>query len=160
MKKTVWNEKELKYSDDMEYSDFVTTKENPIYIKNDNPVNEGDRPTWSFKNLLTKDIGSDMYLAHITFPPGGGHDYHAHSGWEIMYILSGSLKSTYYSNEGEDISTTLEEGDLVRAPEGTPHSVWNNGEEECTFLVMKMPAYFLEDIPLPDEIAKKSFKPE
>jgi len=160
MKKTVWNEKQLEYGEEMEYSDFVTKRENTIIVRSDNPVNEGDRPTWSFKNMLTKDIGSDMYLAHITFPKGGGHDYHAHSGWEIMYILTGSLKSTYHSTEGEDVSNILNPGDIVRAPEGTPHSVWNNGDEECTFLVMKIPPYFLEDIPLPEELAKKSFKPE
>ena len=160
IKKNIWNEKELNYTDDLEYDDFVVERDEPVVVKSDNPVNEGDRPTWSFKNLLTKDVGSDIYLARITFPEDGGHDYHAHSGWEIIYVLSGKLQSTYRSTDGEDVQSILEPGDVIFAPHGTPHSVWNAGEGECEFLVMKMPPYFLEGIPLPEGLEEKSFKPE
>lgn len=159
MKKNVWNTKPLKYSEDLEYDDFIIERKNAVITRFDDPINEGSQPGWSFKNLLTKDVGSNIYLAHITLPHESGHDYHAHSGSEIIYVLEGKLQSTYSSTSGKDVKNVLERGDCVYVPEGTPHSVWNIGEKECKFIVIKKPPYFLEDIPLPSELKKKSLKP-
>lgn len=159
MKDTVWNAKQLKYGEGLSYDDFVVRREDPVIVRASSPVNAGAEPTWSYRNMLTKDVGSDIYLAHISFPAGGGHDYHAHSGWEAIYMLKGKLQSTYRSIDGKDVQTILEPGDVIYAPQGTPHSVWNAEEEGCEFLVIKFPPYFLEDIPLPAELQQTSFEP-
>ena len=159
MKNTVWNTKSLRYSKEMKYSDFITERKDAVITRFDSPINEGAQPGWSFKNLLTKDVGSDIYLAYITLPFNNGHGYHAHSGSEIIYVLEGKLRSTYYSVKGEAVTNVLEPGDCIYAPEGTPHSVWNVGEKECRFIVVKNPPYFLEDIPLPPELNKKNLNP-
>lgn len=158
MRKTVWNEKEIVYGGGLTFDDFISQRQNVIITRGVAPVNAGAQATWAYKNMLTKDIGAPIYLAVITFPSQGGHDYHAHSGWEVIYILKGRLLLTYYSVEGEDVQVILEPGDVMFAPEGTPHSVWNV-DDMCEFVVIKSPPFFLESLPLPDELRSKSFKP-
>lgn len=159
MDENIWNSKELKYSEDLKYEDFVTERDDATVVKANDPINKGSQPGWSFKNMVTKDIGSDIYVANITFPSGGGHNYHAHSGVEIIYMLKGKLQSTFASNDGEDVKNILELGDTIFVPHGVPHSVWNAGSGRCEFLVIKEPGYFLEDIPLPEGLGDKDFKP-
>lgn len=159
MEENIWNRKQLKYSEDLEYDDFVTEKKDATVTRRDNPINEGSEPGWSFKNLLTRDVGSRLYLAHIVLPPEGGHNYHAHSGIEINYILEGKVKSTYRSKDGDDVQNILEAGDTIYVPHGTPHSVWNVGDSDCKFIVIKEPQYFLEEIPIPEKLEEKSFEP-
>jgi len=160
MKETVWNAKQLDYAKGLRYDDFVVRRENPIVVRSSSPVNTGSQPTWAYRNMLTKDVGSELYLAYITLFEGGGHDYHAHSGWEAIYMLKGRVQFTYQSVGGEDIQTVLEPGDAVFVPHGVPHSFWNMEKGESEFLVMKIPPFFLENIPLPSELQEKSFKPK
>jgi mannose-6-phosphate isomerase-like protein (cupin superfamily) len=150
----VWNAKPVKYSDVLKYEDFVIERKDASIIRFDDPINEGEEATWAYKNLVTKDLGADVYVAWIYIKPGGGHDYHAHSGWEIIYILEGSLQSTYRSKDDKDVKSILNPGDVIFIPEGTPHSVWNTTDKPCCFIVIKSPPYFLEDLPLDPEISE------
>ena len=148
MKMNVWNSKPVKYTGDLGYDDFVVDRKDARVIRFDNPINEGKDVGWAYKNLVTKDMGSNTYLAWIHFEPGGGHDYHAHSGWEAIYMLGGSLQFVYRSTEERDVKSMLRKGDVAVVPEGTPHSFWNTTEESCNFLVVKTPPYYLEELPL------------
>jgi quercetin dioxygenase-like cupin family protein len=159
VKANIWNSKALKYSEELSFEDIIIQRRDAVIVKFNEPVNEGVQPTWSYKNLLTKDVGSDIYVAWIRMEPGGGHDYHAHSGDEIVFMLSGKAQFTYRSVDEKDVRTILETGDLAYFPAGTPHSVWNIFKETCTFLVIKHPPFFLEELPLPEEIRKIKLYP-
>ncbi len=149
----------MKYSKDLKYDDFAIERKNATVTFFKKPLNEGSQLGWSYKNLVTKDIGSDIYLAWILFERGGGHDYHAHSGEEILYILKGKVQFAYRSTNKEDVKVILGPGDSAYVPRGTPHSLWNLGGDECNFIVVKSPPYFLEEVSLPPEIKEKSLKP-
>jgi len=94
-------------------------------------------------------------LAWIHMDPKGGHNYHAHSGDEIIYMLENEAQFTYMNKEGKDIKNLIKKGDAAFIPAGTPHSFWNIGQESCAFIVIKSPPYFLEEIPLPREIKER-----
>ncbi len=149
----------MTYAKELEYRDFVTDPKDATIIKFDKPINEGERPGWSFKNLVTKDMGSDkVYMAWIHFDAGGGHDYHAHSSDEIIHVLKGTAQFTFSSKSREDIQSKLEAGDSTFVPAGTPHSIWNASIGPCEFIVIKSPPFFLEEIPLPDDLKQKKFQ--
>lgn len=160
MKKTIWNAKPLKYSEDLTSEDFATTApiKEVVVTRFKEPVNEGIEAGWKYKNLLTKDVSEKYYVAWIYFEPGTGHDYHAHSGDEIIYVLKNQVQVAYRSKEDKDIKLILKEGDVIYSPAGTPHSCWNIGDRECVFLVIKSPPYFLEEIPLPSALKQVKLK--
>ena len=156
MEKNIWNSKPVGYSSELEYKDFVTTSKDATVVKFEKPINEGERPGWSFKNLVTKDVGSNnVYVAWIHFDPAGGHDYHAHSSDEIIHLLEGEVQFTFSSKSGADERSMMKKGDSAFVPAGTPHSVWNTGNVQCEFIVIKCPPYFLEEIPLPEDLKNK-----
>ena len=158
-KQSIWNIRPVSYAESLEYRDFVTEPKDATIIKFEKPVNEGERPGWSFKNLVTKDVGSNnVYMAWIYFEAGGGHDYHAHSSDEIIHMLKGRAHFTFSSKSGEDIENKLGKGDSTFIPAGTPHSIWNAGTGPCEFIVIKSPPFFLEEIPLPEELKQKKFQ--
>lgn len=151
-KENIWNSKPLRYSGELSYNDFVVERKNAVIVRFNTPINQGSGGNWAYKNLITKDIGSEIYVAYITMKPGGGHDYHAHSGDEIVFMLENKVQFAYRSKDDKDIVTELNPGDAVYVPAGTPHSFWNIYDKPCNFLVIKHPPYFLEEIPLPREI--------
>ena len=156
----IWNSKALDYSSGLTYDDFLFDPKDAKIIRSKSPINKGSEKGWSFKNLVTKDIGSDkIYLAQIYFDRGGGHNYHAHTCDEIVYLLQGIAQFTYRSKGGKDIANELKPGDTAFCPAGTPHSLWNAGEGACAFLVIKSPPYFLEQIPLSKEVLGKKLFP-
>ena len=155
----IWNSKTIKYSPDLTYEDFVTKTEEGRVIKFQEPVNGGSEPGWAYKNLVTKDIGSNVYVAWIHMDAGGGHNYHAHSCDEIVHVLEGEAQFTYLTQDGKDKKNILKKGDTAFGPAGTPHSFWNVGDGACSFIVIKSPPYFLEDIPLPREIKERNLAP-
>lgn len=154
----VWNTKRLKYPEDLKYEDFVSKKEDGRFIFADQPVSKGKGSTTSYNNILTRDEGSDIYFASLEFLPGGGHNYHAHTGVEVLYMLDGKLRATYRSKDGKDVTIDCKAGDTAYFPAGTPHAVWNLTNERCHFLVIKFGApYHYEEIPLPPEIKDLKF---
>jgi len=148
-RKNVWNAKAIRYAGDLTYEDFTIQRKDVTVIRFEKPLNEGAEPGWRYKNLVTRNIGSEnVYLAWIFLEAGGGHDYHAHSGDEIIYILQNDVQFTYRSKGERDERSTLEEGDAAFIPAGTPHSVWNVKDKPVAFMVVKSPPYFLDEIPL------------
>ena len=59
-----------------------------------------------------------------------------------------------YRSENRNVVSILREKDAIFVPTGSPHSFWNVGNEDCTFLVIKSPPFFLEEIPLDPAIEK------
>lgn len=152
-KPSVWNTKRMKYSDDLKYEDFAVTREDGMFIYADKPVSQGKGATTSYNNILTKDVGSDIYFARLEFLPGGGHDYHAHTGVEVLYVQDGVLSVSYRSADDRDVGTECRVGDTAYFPAGTPHAVWNATNDICHFLVIKYGApYHYEEIPLPPAV--------
>lgn len=150
----------MTYSSKLRYEDFVNERKDASVVRFNQPVNQGSQKGWKFKNLVTKDIGSDrLYVAWIHFDPGGGHDYHAHTCDEAIHMLEGNAQFTYRSNRNLDVKNTLRKGDVAFIPAGVPHSFWNIGNSECRFIVIKSPPYFLEEIPLPKELKEKRLFP-
>jgi mannose-6-phosphate isomerase-like protein (cupin superfamily) len=156
----IWNSKVIRYSDELRFEDFASEKKDASVVRFESPVNQGSQKGWSFKNLVTKDIGSDkLYLAWIDFDRGGGHDYHAHSCDEVIHMLEGTAQFTYYSKRANDVKNVLRKGDVAFIPAGVPHSFWNIGDGNCRFIVIKSPPYFLEEIPLPKGVKEKRLFP-
>jgi quercetin dioxygenase-like cupin family protein len=70
------------------------------------------------------------------FEPGQSHAVHAHVGMDKMYyVLDG---------EGlfllEDRELPMQAGDLLVAPDGAPHGVWNTGQRRLLVLAVLAPA--------------------
>lgn len=160
MKKTIYNAKALTYGPEVTFDDLGLELKDARVTGLTRPVNEGAETGWDFKNLVTKDIGSDrLYVAWISMDSGGGHDYHVHTGEEAIYVLKGEVQFAWRSKEGKDIKEILGQGDVCWSPAGTPHSFWNIGKDACNFLVIKSPPYFLEQVPLPPDIAGVKLRP-
>lgn len=151
---SVWNTKKVKYDSDLRYEDFVLKRENGMIIYADQPVSRGKGQTTSYNNILTREEGSDIYMARLEFLPGGGHEYHAHSGVEVLYMLDGKLKVTYRSEDDLDVTAECKAGDTAYFPPGTPHAVWNVTNDLCHFIVIKYGTvpYHYEEIPLPASV--------
>jgi mannose-6-phosphate isomerase-like protein (cupin superfamily) len=157
---SIWNAKAMTYSSELRFEDFVNEKKDASIVRFARPINEGSQKGWKFKNMVTKDIGSDkLYMAWIHFDPGGGHDYHAHTCDEAIRMLEGVAQFTYRSKQGVDVKNIIEKGDVAFIPAGVPHSFWNLGKGKCRFIVVKSPPYFLEEIPLPKELKEKRLFP-
>ena len=157
-KPNVWNTRRLKYSEDLKYEDFVSKVEDGRFIVGEKPTSQGKGPTTSYNNILTRDEGSELYFARLEFLPGGGHNYHAHTGVEVLYMLDGKLQATYRSKDSKDVTVECKPGDTAYFPAGTPHAVWNLTNELCHFLVIKFGApYHYEEIPLPSEVKDIKF---
>ena len=151
----IWNTKPTNYSDDLTYEDFVIEPKDATIVRFDSPITEGSQSSWRYKNMVTKDIGSDkVYLAWIYFEPKAGHDYHAHTCDESIFMIENEAQFTYLSTKKENVKGILRKGDSVFVPAGTPHSLWNISNKPCQFVVVKSPPYFLEEIPLPKELKR------
>ena len=64
-------------------------------------------------------------FANITLKPGCGIGYHVHEGEsELFYVMKGKV---LYNDNGTEHSLCA--GDVMICPNGTGHSIANNGEE-------------------------------
>ena len=81
--------------------------------------------------------GREVVQVRVDFAPGASFPRHSHPGEEIVYILEGSLE---YQLEGQP-PVTLEAGEVLFIPYGTPHAVKNAGSgkasELATYVVEK-----------------------
>ncbi len=76
-------------------------------------------------------------LAHITLPPGKASLKHYHPVAEESYfILSGTGRVVL-----DDQSTPVKTGDAVAIPVNVVHQIFNDGEEDLTFLAVCVPAW-------------------
>jgi mannose-6-phosphate isomerase-like protein (cupin superfamily) len=76
-------------------------------------------------------------LAEATVPPGGDTAEHYHPrAEELYYFVAGAGRMRLGDEEAEVVA-----GDCVVIPPGTPHKLWNRGEEPLVLLCCCAPAY-------------------
>jgi mannose-6-phosphate isomerase-like protein (cupin superfamily) len=80
-------------------------------------------------------------LAEATVPPGGETEEHYHrTSEEIYHFTHGSGRLRLGDDESE-----VTVGDTVVIAPGTPHKLWNTGEEPLRLLCCCSPPYSHED---------------
>jgi quercetin dioxygenase-like cupin family protein len=91
-------------------------------------------------DLMRNDLsapGREVIQVLVEFAPGVAFPKHSHPGEELVYVVEGSLE---YALEGR-MPVTLNAGDVLFIPAGTPHAVRNIGSgkaaELATYLVTK-----------------------
>ncbi len=72
-----------------------------------------------------------LFLAHGVLKPGGMIEAHVDPYEEIYYVLQGE---GIMMVEGE--KQRVKPGDAIWIPFGSPHSVENDGDEDCVVLVI------------------------
>jgi quercetin dioxygenase-like cupin family protein len=81
--------------------------------------------------------GREVVQVRVEFAPGASFGMHTHPGVEVAYVLEGSLQ---YSFEDKP-PVTLNAGQSLYIPAGTPHAAHNPGgakaAELATYLVEK-----------------------
>lgn len=95
-------------------------------------------PETKFKNMLG---GSGTIFNHAfidkkakivkgVIPPGSSTGYHMHiSGFEVMYVLNGSLLYRYDDGEERVVA-----GQVHYCPHGHKHCMFNDTDEEVAYL--------------------------
>ena len=71
-----------------------------------------------------------LFFAHAELKPGREIEEHADPYEEIYYIVKGSGLMRVGGEEGKVMA-----GDAVWLPYGVPHSLVNNGDQDCIFVV-------------------------
>ncbi len=151
----IWNAKRLVHPESVKYEDFVYKRKEPVLSSLDQPLRKVVAGDFTVRNLVTKELDTDLLVMWCECAPGGGHDYHAHSHEETVIILENELKVVYRSTDDKDVAKIFKKGDTAYFPIGTPHSVWNVGEKVCTYITLKWnPPFWWEDLPLPPEVAR------
>ena len=81
--------------------------------------------------------GREVNQVLVEFAPGVSFPKHSHPGEEIVYVVAGSLE---YALEGKP-PVTVNAGEVLFIPAGTPHAVRNvgsgNASELATYIVEK-----------------------
>jgi len=76
-------------------------------------------------------------LAEATVPVGGETVEHLHRNSEELYAFTSGMGRIKVGTEERDVRA----GDVVVLPPGTPHKLWNTGEEPLRLLCCCAPAY-------------------
>jgi len=71
-----------------------------------------------------------LFFAHAVLKPGKEIEAHIDPYEEVYYLLSGRGVMTV-GDERQEVTA----GDAVWLPCGVPHSLMNNGDEDCVILV-------------------------
>lgn len=91
-------------------------------------------------DLVKRDLGvsdREVIQVRVDFEPGVAAPKHSHPGVEVAYVISGTFQ---YQLEGQP-TVTLNAGDSLYIPQGTPHIATNigttTGSELATYIVKK-----------------------
>jgi len=76
-------------------------------------------------------------LAEATVPVGGSTTEHYHPKTEEIYFIIKGYGKIKIKDELRNISVF----DGIAIPPGTPHKLWNTGQEDLVLLCMCAPAY-------------------
>ena len=82
---------------------------------------------------ILREIG---FLAIARLGPGKEIESHVDPMEEIYFIASGSGKMRV-----DEETRTVGPGDAIWIPVGSPHALLNDGQEDCTILVVASPAW-------------------
>ena len=103
----------------------MVTKKDALEIEFREHMRDGDG-TVKIQNLVGKDelLGKGRLFARLILEPGCSIGYHVHEGdSEIFNVIKGE---GVYSDGG--VEKRVAEGDVMVCPEGTGHSIRNDGE--------------------------------
>jgi mannose-6-phosphate isomerase-like protein (cupin superfamily) len=94
--------------------------------------------------IRTRDGAASQSLAEAVVPPGGETIEHLHRRSEEIYrFVSGRGRIRVGTTEAE-----VQAGDSVLIAPGTPHKLWNAGDEPLVLLCCCAPPYSDEDTQL------------
>jgi mannose-6-phosphate isomerase-like protein (cupin superfamily) len=80
-------------------------------------------------------------LAEATVPQGGETAEHYHPRAEELYYFVAGAGRMRLGEEGKAEEADVVAGDCVVIPPGTPHKLWNRGEEPLVLLCCCAPPY-------------------
>ena len=80
---------------------------------------------------------ANQSLAEATVPVGGQTDEHFHRNSEELYLFTSGMGRIKVGTEEREVRA----GDCVVLPPGTPHKLWNTGDEPLRLLCCCAPAY-------------------
>jgi mannose-6-phosphate isomerase-like protein (cupin superfamily) len=80
-------------------------------------------------------------LAEATVPPGGETEEHYHRESEEIYLFTNGSGRLRLGDDESEVAA----GDTVVIPPGTPHKLWNTGDESLRLLCCCSPPYSHED---------------
>jgi mannose-6-phosphate isomerase-like protein (cupin superfamily) len=80
-------------------------------------------------------------LAEATVPPRGATEEHFHRITEELYLFTAGTGRMRLGDEERDVCA----GDCVVIPPGTPHKLFNDGDEPLVLLCCCAPAYTHDD---------------
>jgi quercetin dioxygenase-like cupin family protein len=107
---------------------------------------DGEEPELSTYTFVAtaQSTGGALAIAHAVVPPGNGPPEHAHEDAdESFYVIGGR---TWMRAGGREF--TLEQGDYVFVPRGTPHTFKNSTQEPCRMILTYTPGgmeqFFIE----------------
>ncbi|MFB3879694.1 MAG: cupin domain-containing protein [Armatimonadota bacterium] len=83
----------------------------------------------------------ELTFSHVTIPPGGGTDSHAHDRPELIYIVSGTARCA--SPDGAEVRGP---GAALWAETGELHELRNAGDEPLTIVTVFVPPYRAEQL--------------
>ncbi len=89
-----------------------------------------------------------LVVMDVELQPGGGHDFHRHSGQEEMIIVKLGAITQFVGEE----SRSLTAGDSAFVPEGVVHASFNDSEQTAYLQVVISPSlggetgYGLEEV--------------
>jgi mannose-6-phosphate isomerase-like protein (cupin superfamily) len=105
----------------------------PFITVDGSSIRELAHPRWT--------AAQHQSLAEATLPRGGETAEHYHPrAEEIYHFVSGHGRMRLGDTEAE-----IQAGDAVVIPPGTPHKLWNTGDEPLVLLCCCAPAYEHDD---------------
>lgn len=112
-------------------------------------ANLEDRPAFTTKDGSTiREVcgpawtpAANQSLAEATVPPGRATTAHLHPVSEELYFFTAGTGRLRIGDEEREVRP----GDCAVIPPGTPHKMWNTGDEPLVLLCCCAPAYSHED---------------
>lgn len=105
------------------------------YVKwvksSDDPAAKYSNLPGHIKSMDEYGYSSGMAMAIISFTPGGIHKTHAHSTFQVYYVLSG--KAMVKVGDEERVA---EKGAWIFTPPAVEHSFVNIGDEDFVYLLV------------------------
>lgn len=105
----------------------------PFITRDGSTIRELAGPAWSKVERQS--------LAEATLDPGGETAEHFHPGTEEIYYFVGGAGRMRLADDEQSVAR----GDCVVIPPGTPHKLWNTGDEPLVLLCCCVPAYSDDD---------------
>ena len=102
-------------------------------------IRPADHATWRPDAMGKTTIfqSPHLLLGLNAFEPGQMHKLHAHAGMDKVYVVVEG-EGLFLLDEGREVP--MRAGDLLVAPDGVPHGVWNNSGARLLVMAILAPA--------------------